>query len=142
MTTITPGSVVDAGTVATLQTHYRSLTRAGLDSVRAAWRFGQAIDSFTDDYTLAELADSMELSAGTLYRYARLYRAYQRPELACRAATELETYDIGLIWQLANQLSPVEHARPYAGRRYRYRCQSCHSTEVKREEIDPAEVTA
>jgi hypothetical protein len=142
MRATTSGRAVDAGTASLLAQAYKSLVKAGNDSVRSAWRFGQTIDSFTDDYTMAQLADAMDLSTGTLHRYARLYRAYQRPELALRASEQLETFNIDIIWQLQNQLSPVEHGRPMAGRRYRYTCNHCHSTDVGRIEIDPAEADA
>ena len=50
-------------------------------SVRASWRFGQRI-SYSDQYTRAQLAEALQLSVGTLGRYLRLYRTYQRG--ACR----------------------------------------------------------
>ena len=116
---------------------YKALVRWGNESVRTSWRFGQCLDSFTDTYTRVQLADAMGLSVGTIRRYIRLYEAYQRPELALEASRKLETFNIDIITDLANQLSPVEHARPYAGRKFRYRCHTCHGTEVKREEYDP-----
>ena len=136
MTAIT-GRAVDAGTVRTLRMAYDQLVKAGHDSVRAAWRFGQCLDSLSDGYTRAEVADAMGLSVNTLYRYHRFYQAYQRPESAEHASEQLETYDIGLITDLQNQLHPLEHGRPVRGRRFRYRCQHCHSLEVGREEFDP-----
>jgi hypothetical protein len=140
MTTTTPGRAVDAGTVQSLQMAYQQLVRAGNDSVRAAWRFGQTIDSHSDSYTRRQLADAMGRSVSTLNRYHRLFAAYQRPELAVEASEILETYNIDLVWALQSQMMPTEH-RPTLGRRYRYRCQHCHSTEVGREEItDPAEL--
>jgi hypothetical protein len=137
MTTTTTRRAVDAGTVRALQMAYRGLVKAGNDSVRMAWRFGQTIDSFTDTYTMAQLGDAMELSVGTPNRYARLYRAYQRVELALEASAQLETFNIDLIFQLQNMLRPVEHGRPMAGRRYVYTCRACHSHDVGRQEIDP-----
>jgi hypothetical protein len=136
------GRAVDAATVQALQMSYQQLVRAGNDSVRAAWRFGQTIDSFTDSYIMRELAEAMGRSVSTLNRYHRLFAAYQRPELAVQASEVLETYNIDLIWALQSQTLPVEH-RPTLGRRYRYRCQHCQSTEVGREEItDPEELAA
>jgi hypothetical protein len=139
MTTTTTGRAVDAAAVRALQASYRSLVKAGGDSVRSAWRFGQCIDSFTDAYTKAQLADAMGLSVGTLNRYHRLFAAYQRPELAVAASEQLETFNIDIIWQLHDDLHPVAHARPLAGRRFRYRCHSCQSTDVHREEMTPEE---
>jgi hypothetical protein len=136
-TTTTPR---DEGVKTMLEQAYAALVKAGNDSVRAAWRFGQTIDSFTDDWTMTELAELLDVSTGTLNRYARLYRAYQRPELAVAASRQLETYNIDLIWQLQNDLRPVEHGRPMAGRRYRYTCRSCHSTDVGRVELTDAEI--
>jgi hypothetical protein len=136
--TTTTGRAVDAGAVKALRLSYDSLVRAGHDSVRSAWRFGQTIDSFSDAYTMKELAETVGLSAGTLYRYHRLFAAYQRPELAIAASEQLETYNIDIIWQLQSQLAPIEHARPMAGRRFRYRCHHCKSTDVGREEITGA----
>lgn len=130
-----PGPTVDAGTASALKMAYRSLVKASDNSVRMAWRFGQTIDSFTDAYTMAQLAGAMRLSVGTLHRYARLYRAYQRVELALEASAQLETFNIDVIWQLQNQLHPITHGRPLAGRRYVYTCRSCHSHDVTREEI-------
>jgi hypothetical protein len=138
-TTTTPR---DQGVKEILEQAYRALVKAGNDSVRAAWRFGQTVDSFTDDWTMGELAELMDLSSGTLYRYARLYRAYQRPELAVAASRQLETYNIDLIWALQNELKPVEHGRPMTGRRYRYTCNTCHSHDVGRVELTEAEIAA
>jgi hypothetical protein len=139
--TTSAGRAVDAGTVQSLTLAYKQLVRAGNDSVRAAWRFGQTIDSHSDAYTMRQLAESMGRSVGTLNRYHRLFAAYQRPELAVEASEILETYNIDLVWALGSQLKPVEHGRPLAGRRFRYRCQHCSSLEVGREEItDPAEL--
>jgi hypothetical protein len=139
MTTTTPGRAVDAGTVRSLQASYKLLVKAGEGSVRSAWRFGQCIDSFMDAYTKAQLADAMGLSVGTLGRYHRLFVAYQRPELAVEASEQLETFNIDIIWELHDQLHPVKHGRPMAGRRYRYRCGHCQSTDVHREEMSADE---
>ena len=137
------GRAVDSADENLLREAYRSLVRAGNDSVRAAWRLGQCIDSFSDTYTRKDMADAMGVHSGTVYRYHRFYLAYQRPELAIKASEQLQTYNIDLIYELQNQLTPVEHGRPYAGRKYRYRCQHCQSTEVQREEVtDPAELAA
>jgi hypothetical protein len=136
MTASSPGREVDAGTARTLADAYRQLVKAGNDSVRAAWRFGQCLDSFTDAYTRLELADAMSLSISTIQRYLKFYRVYQRPELAEQAARQLESYNIDVITELQTQLHPVGHTS-LAGRRFRYRCASCHSLEVGREEFDP-----
>jgi len=137
MTATTPGREVDAATVHTLKLSYAELARFGADSVRAAWRFGQCLDSFTDTYTRRQLADAMDVSVSTIMRYLKLHAAYQRPELAVAASEALETYNIDIITELHDQLGPVEHARPYAGRRYRYRCTHCHQVGMAREEYDP-----
>jgi hypothetical protein len=131
------GRAIDADAATMLWASYQECRRYGNDSVRAAWRFGQCIDSFTDAYTMGELAEIVGLSTGTLARYRRLYGAYQRPDLAVKASEQLQTFNIDLIYGLQNDLRPVGHARPMAGRRYRYRCTSCQGTEVEREEIDP-----
>jgi hypothetical protein len=137
------GRAVDAGAASTLELSYKQLVRAGEGSVRAAWRFGQTIDSLMDAYTKAELADSLGVSSGTLGRYHRLFGVYQRPELAVEASERLQTYNIDLIWALQAQDMPVERGRPMAGRRFRYRCHTCQGTEVGREEItDPEELAA
>jgi hypothetical protein len=139
--TTTTGRAVDAGTLRALQLAYTSLVKAGKGSVRAAWRFGQTCDSFSDAYTRLEIADAMGISVGTVRRYLRLFQAYQRPELAVEASEQLETYNIDIITDLQNQLHPVEHGRPMAGRRYRYRCHHCQSTDIGREEVtDPGEL--
>lgn len=134
--TTTPGRHVDAGTVNALELSYRGLVKAGQDSVRAAWRFGQCVDSFTDIYTMLQLADAMKLSDATLYRYRRLYLAYQRPELALEAAQELETFNIDTIWQLQRDLHPVKHGRPLRGRHWRNTCHSCGGRDIDRIEVD------
>jgi hypothetical protein len=129
-------SEVDAGSARALQMAYRSLVRAGNDSVRAAWRFGQTIDSLSDSYTQDQLAAAIDLSRSTIYRYVRLYRAYQRPELATAAAAQLETFNIDLIVELQNQLRPIGHGRPMAGRHWHYTCRGCGSHDVAREETE------
>jgi len=142
MTRKLTGRAVDAGTLRAMRDSYGQLVKAGNDSVRASWRFGQCLDSFTDAYTVLDIANAMELSVSTIGRYLRFYRAYQRPELAEKAADQLETYNVDLLIELQNMLSPVQHARPLAGRRFRYRCQHCQSLDVNREEYEPEEVTA
>lgn len=134
--TTTPGRRVDASTVNALKLSYRGLVKAGQDSVRAAWRFGQCVDSFSDTYYMTQLADAMSLSVGTLYRYRRLYFAYQRPELALEAALELESFNIDTLVQLQDDLHPVRHGRPLAGRHWRSTCRNCGGHDVGREEVD------
>ena len=135
-----PGRAVDAAAVSALRLAYEEVKRYGQDSVRAAWRFGQTIDSLTDSYTMAQLAGALGRSTGTLNRYHRLFGAYQRPELAVQASEVLETANIDLIYHLQAQMMPVEH-KTLAGRRFRYRCNHCHSQDVGREEItDPEEL--
>jgi hypothetical protein len=135
------GRTVDGETARELSGSYATVVSSNRDSVRASWRFGQLLDSKSDQYTRAQLADSVGLHKGTIARYLRLYHAYQRPELAQQAAQQLETFNIDILAELRNQLAPVEHGRPMGGRRFRYRCTSCHSVEIAREEItDPAEL--
>ena len=136
MTATTAGRGVDAGTVRALQRAYRGLVKAGNDSVRAAWRFGQCLDSFTDSYMQLQLADAMDLSVSTISRYLRFYRAYQRVEQALEASAQLETYNIDTLVEFQDQLAPVEHGRPLAGRHYRYVCRRCQSRDVGRFEVD------
>lgn len=136
MTTTSPGRRVDAGTVSTLNLSYQGLVKAGENSVIAAWKFGQCIDSFSHMYTMLQLADAMELSYGCLYRYHRLYLAYQRPELALEVAHQIESFNIDSIWQLRNDRKPVRHGRPLAGRHWRGKCHNCGSHDVGREEVD------
>lgn len=137
--TTTTGRALDASSTEILRDAYASLIRAGNDSVRAAWRFGQLVDSLTDHTvgcTMAVLAEAIDLSPSTLYRYRRLYLAYQRVELAVQASQQLGTFDIGIIWELQNQRQPIDH-RPLAGRRFRTYCTHCHSADTARVEIDP-----
>jgi transcriptional regulator with XRE-family HTH domain len=139
MEVTTAGRAVDASTANLLRKSYANLVKAGHNSVRAAWRFGQTLDSFSDrhtGYTQLQLAEATGLSTGTIYKYRRFHGLYQTPELAVQASGELETYDIGALIELRNQLAPVPHGRPLAGRHWRYRCGKCQSHEVIREEID------
>src|ERR1700749_1976990 len=97
---ITSGRAVDAGTTTLLRTTYANLIKAGQDSVRAAWLFGQLVASLTDKvvgHSVPELAAAINVSPGTLYRYRRLYLAYQRVELAVQASEQLGTFDISII---------------------------------------------
>lgn len=136
-TATAPGRTVDAGALKGLRLAYGSLVKAGSDSVRAAWRFGQALDSVSDSYTQLQVSDAMGLSVSTIARYLRLYRAYQRPELALAASVQLETYNIDTITELQDQLAPVEHSRPLAGRHWISTCRHCGSHDVGRDEIPP-----
>lgn len=134
------GRAVDAETVEDLRQSYGQLVKAGGNSVRAAWRFGQTINTRLTRYTMAELAASMGRSPGTLNRYHRLFSVYQRAEAAVEASVALETANIDLIYALQSHMMPVEH-RSLVGRRWRSRCQTCQSTDVRKEEItDPAEL--
>jgi hypothetical protein len=136
MTATTPGRSVDAGTVNTLNENYGHLVKAGEESVRAAWRFGQCVDSFSEAYYMYELADAMNLSTGCLYRYRRLYLAYQRPELAVQASRDLETYNIDLLWRLKDDRYPVQHGKPLRGRHWKGICHNCGAHDVGRIEVD------
>lgn len=136
------GRTVDGEATRELRESYATVVASNRDSVRQSWRFGQRLDSYSDQYTRAQLADAVNLSVGTVQKYLRLYRTYQRPELAEQAAKQLETFNVTLLIELHNQ-RPVDHARPLGGRRFRYRCTSCHSVQVAREEItDAAELAA
>ena len=137
MTTTTTGRTVDVADLAFLTEHYGNLVKAGNNSVRQAWRFGQALDSRLDSYTRKAIAEAMNLSVATIGRYLKFYYAYQRPELAEQAAELLETFNIDIITELRDDLAPIGHGRPMAGRHYRYRCTNCGGHEVRREEIDP-----
>lgn len=135
----TPGRRVDAGTLNALELSYAGLVKAGEDSVRAAWRFGQVVDGLTDPkigYYLKELAAAMSLHPGTLSRYRRLYSTYQRPELAIEAAHQLQSYNIGLLNVSADDLQPVAHGRPLRGRHWKGKCHDCGSNHVGRIEVD------
>jgi len=139
MSAAVTGKTVDSGTARLLRRSYANLVKAGHNSVRAAWRFGQTLDSFSDKhtgYTQLQLAEATGLSTGTIYKYRRFYGLYQSVDLAVQASEELETYDIGVLIELHGQLHPVEHGRPLAGRHYRYVCRACQSHDVGRVEID------
>jgi hypothetical protein len=135
MTTQTTGRAVATEDAAFLKEHYLGLVKWGKGSVRAAWRFGQALDSRSDLYTRKQLAAAVGVTSGTVTRYLRLYHAYQRPELAEEASEALETFNIDVIAELHDQLVPVERGRSLAGRRWRLTCGHCHSTEIHRVEI-------
>ena len=135
--TTTNHRLVDEKTVAELRVSHRALVKAGDDSVRAAWKFGRKIDQYTIRYTVKEMARAMGLSVGTLERYARLARMYQRAEDAIAVSRTLQTYNITLLCQLYDQRDPLGHARPLSGRRWRSTCLHCGGHEVAREEIDP-----
>jgi transcriptional regulator with XRE-family HTH domain len=136
-TATTSGRAVDAGTLRALRLSYAQLVKAGSNSVRSAWRFGQTLDSFSDAYSQRQIADGMELSVSTIARYLRLFRAYQRPELALEASAQLESFNIDLLVELQSQLVPVEHGRPLAGRHWISTCRNCGSHDVGRDEIPP-----
>src|SRR5215831_5706232 len=131
--TLAPGHLVDGATAADLRLSYSQVKGIGIDSVRMSWRFGQNIDSHRDTYTMKQLAECMDLSVGTLHRYLALYQAYQRPELAVEASQQLQTYDIGIISGLKDQRPP---GQGLAGRRFRYQCRHCHSTDITRLELN------
>lgn len=135
--TATSHRLVDAGVVAELRLSHGALVKAGDNSVKAAWKFGRKIDLATTRYTIKELARAMNLSPGTLERYARLARLYARPEDAIAVSRQLETANIGLLCQLYDMRGAVVHARPLSGRRWRHTCLNCGAHEVTREEIDP-----
>ena len=133
------GDRVDAADLNMLVAAYDGLVRAGDDSVRAAWRFGQVVDGLTDPkigYYLKELAAAMSLHPGTLSRYRRLYSTYPRPELAIEAAHQLQSYNIGLLNVSADDLQPVAHGRPLRGRHWKGKCHDCGSNHVGRIEVD------
>ena len=132
--TTTISREVDAGTARLLRKSYANLVKAGHNSVRAAWRFGQTLDSLSDrhtGYTQEQLATATGLSTGTLYKYRRFHGLYRTPELAVQASEELETYDIGVLIALHGHASPVDHGRPLAGRHWRSVCRTCHGSSLK-----------
>jgi len=130
--------IVSSVDLRTLREVYNSRVRAGDDSVRAAWRFGQCIDSMSDKYYFKDIAEAMGLHSSTITRYHNLFATYQRPELAVQASHRLETADIGLVVQLQRDMLPVDHGRPLTGRRFRYTCRHCQSHDIAREEITDA----
>jgi transcriptional regulator with XRE-family HTH domain len=136
---MTTGKDIDAGTARLLRRSYANLVKAGHNSVRAAWRFGQTLDSLSDKhtgYTQAQLAEATGISTGTIYKYRKFYGLYQTPELAVQASEELETYDVGILIALFGQTAPPEPGRPLAGRHWRYFCRACRSHDVGRVEVD------
>jgi hypothetical protein len=131
--------------IAELNEKHRNLVKWGYGSIHAAWEFGDSLNKFFYAFmTKKAYAEAIGVSVATITRYMKLRDAYQRPELAQRAADILGTYDVSLITNLVDHLDagPVGRSS-LSGRRYRYRCSHCQSTEVKREEItDPAELAA
>jgi len=143
MTTTTAeiaAQVVADADAAVMRLAHQQLVKWGVGSVRASWRFGQTLDSFSDAYTRKEIAGALRVSVSTVQRYLRFYHAYQRPELAEQASASLETYNIDALTELQDGILPRDGRGSLAGRRFRYRCEHCHSTEIRREEItDEAE---
>lgn len=126
-------SGVDVGL---LRDAYQQVNRQAGNSVRSAWRFGQAIDSQTDHSTIRDIAYAMGLSYATIHKYHKLYGLFQRPELAMELAEKIESWDVGLLITTAEGGDAPER-RPLAGRHFRYRCNHCHSDDIMREEYDP-----
>jgi transcriptional regulator with XRE-family HTH domain len=129
--------------VAELQEKHSNLMKWGQGSIHAAWEFGDCLNKYLPSFmTKKALAEVIGVSVATVSRYMNLRDAYQRPELAQRAADILQTFDVTLITALVNNLDDGPVGRhPLAGRRYRHRCTSCGSTDIQREEItDPAEL--
>jgi transcriptional regulator with XRE-family HTH domain len=130
--------------IAELTEKHSSLVKWGYGSIHAAWEFGDSLNKFFYAFrTKKAYAEALGVTPSTITRYMNLRDAYQRPELAQRAADILGTYDVGLITNLVDHLDagPVGRSS-LLGRRFRHRCASCGSTEVKREEITPEELAA
>lgn len=123
--------------VGLLKDAYQQVNRQAGNSVRSAWRFGQAIDSQTDYSTIRDISYVMGLSYATIHKYHKFYGCFQRPELAMELAEQIDSWDVQLLI-LTVEGGEAPERRPLAGRRFRYRCNHCHSDDIMREEFDPA----
>lgn len=119
-----------------LRGSYSQVSRSSGNSVRAAWRFGQMLDSMSDAYTRADMAIMVGVSVATISKYMKFYASFQRAELALDLAERIESWDVQVLI-LATETGDIPVRRPLAGRHYRYRCNHCHSDDIAREEYDP-----
>jgi hypothetical protein len=101
---------------------YERLNKAGADSLRHAYSFGQVVDALSTMYTYDELGAAVGRSYATVYTYARLYRKYSSAQALVHMATELGTYDV-------SKLCGNHSTTPG---RYVMQCGHCNSYDVHR----------
>lgn len=106
-----------------LHTAYDALTKAGRDSLSKAYAFGNVVNALHGIFTYAQLAAELGVTTSTVAKYAKLYRAYDSEQYLLHVATELGTYDVGV---LAAGEAPARYV-------YAWHCQNCGSFNVKKE---------
>lgn len=104
----------------TLRLAYDTLVKAGDDSLRAAFNFGQVIDALSNTFTLKTMGQEIGRTAVTVGTYARLYRRYPTVETLLKTAQEYGTFDI----------SKLVAGEAVLRAKFGYQCNHCGSWDV------------
>jgi len=107
---------------------FDKLNRAGEDSLRAAFAFGQCVDALSGiGYTYEQMGAEVDRHEGTIQKYATLYRRYARVELLIEAAKRYQTFDIARLTGSDEALQA----------KYGYQCATCGSWDTHRKSMPP-----
>jgi hypothetical protein len=107
-----------------LRAAYDELTKAGRNSLVKAFAFGNVVNALHGIFTYTQLAEELGVTPGVPSLYAKLYRKYDgNVSLLLHTAAEMGTYDV-------SRLSSDSETARYS---YVWRCNNCHSLDVKRE---------
>jgi hypothetical protein len=114
---------MDGANLVALRQAFDNLVRAGDDSLRAAYNFGQIADALNDiGYSWAEMGDAVDRRGPTIYMYVRLYRRYPTLDALTMTAKKWGTYDI-------NRLTGSDVSLQS---RFGYQCLGCGSWDTHR----------
>jgi hypothetical protein len=109
--------------LAGLHDAFDALVRAGDDSLRKAYAFGQIVDALQGiGYTLGQMAAEINRTAPTVGKYAELYRRYPNVEALLRRAHQWSTADISILVRDDDAL----HTK------FGYQCGTCGSWDTHR----------
>jgi hypothetical protein len=106
-----------------LHDRHDALVKAGEESLRKAYAFGNVVNALHGMFSYAQLGEELGRSAAMIGTYARLYRKYSTEQLLLATARAAGTFDVN---HLANDGAAVRYA-------YSFVCRNCGSDDVHRE---------
>jgi len=101
------------------------MTRAGENSLRAAYNFGQIADALKNaGISWDVMGHEVDRSAATIHKYANLYRRYPRVEMLLEASEYHDTFDVSIL--VRPEDTQIGHGK------FGYQCGNCGSWDTHR----------
>lgn len=110
-------------TLELLHSAYDALVKAGEDSLKKAYLFGNVVHALHGIFTYRQLGDELGVTPTTVSKYDKLYRKFPTEKALLDRSRELGTHDVGL---LASDIPAVHYA-------YAWHCTNCGSYAVVKE---------